>query len=173
MSSQSQFPLILKFQLREEFKFKRSLLKVYVELFKKSDYNRDGKVTLNEWMAWITQKKQIHDRKKWFLNPGKSFIFIVSMIQLIIGLASRWEKHIYCACCEHKNHPTCPNVRPFHDAMIFKSCLRFETWRYVTYAFVHHGLPHLATNLTFQMFFGKFIDFYFLVFSVCFFSDFA
>ena len=130
-------------------------MKVYVELLKKSDYNRNGIVTLDEWITWISQKKQEHDRKNWFLNPGKSFIFIVTMIQLIIGLADRYEKHHFCSCCENKGHPPCPNIRPFHDAMIFKSCLRYETWRYITYAFVHHGLPHLCTNLTLQLFFGK------------------
>ena len=46
--------------MREEFKFKKSLLKAYVGLLKKSDYNKDGTVTLDEWMVWITQKKQEH-----------------------------------------------------------------------------------------------------------------
>ena len=123
-----------------------------MKLVKESDYDENGTVTLNEWMAWITQRKQDYDRKKWLLEPWKSFIVIVSLIQFVIGVADRIEK--YYRCDDYKSH-TCPYIRPFHDAMIFKSCLRFEAWRYVTHAFVHHGLPHLATNLGLQLFFGK------------------
>ena len=123
-----------------------------MKLVKESDYDENGTVTLNEWMAWITQRKQNYDRKKWLLEPWKSFIVIVSLIQFVIGMADRIEK--YYRCGDYHSH-TCPYIRPFHDAMIFKSCLRFEAWRYVTHAFVHHGLPHLATNLGLQLFFGK------------------
>ena len=140
-------------QLRKEFKIKKALLKVYVELLRKSDYNNDKTVTIDEWMIWITQKKQEEDRKNWFLNPFKSFIFIVSIIQLVIGIGSRIEKNYYCNGTSAHH---CHYVRPFHDAMIFKSCLRFEAWRYFTHAFVHHGLPHLTINLALQLFFGKF-----------------
>ena len=139
--------------MRKEFKIKKALLKVYVELLRKSDYNNDKTVTIDEWMIWITQKKQEEDRKNWFLNPFKSFIFIVSIIQLVIGIGSRIEKYYYCNGTSAHH---CHYVRPFHDAMIFKSCLRFEAWRYFTHAFVHHGLPHLAINLALQLFFGKF-----------------
>ena len=146
------FPLL---QLREEFKLKKGILKNYVKLVKESDYDENGTVTLNEWMAWITQRKQEYDRKNWLLKPWKSFIVIVSLIQFIIGVADRIEKYYRCYDYQFKGHSTCPFIRPFHDAMIFKSCLRFEAWRYVTHAFVHHGLPHLATNLGLQLFFGK------------------
>merc|ERR1719203_2253797 len=42
--------------------------------------------------------------------------------------------------------------------MIFKSCLRFEAWRYVTHAFAHHGTPHLLINLVFQIIFGGLLE---------------
>ena len=130
-------------------------MKVYVKLLKKSDYTNDGIVTLNEWMIWITQKRQEKDRKDWLLNIYKSFIFILSMIQLVLGIADRLEKYFNCHDFKKVGHFSCPHLRPFHDAMIFKSCLRFEAWRYITHAFVHHGLPHLLTNLTLQLFFGN------------------
>ena len=48
--------------------------KHYKSNITQSYYNKDGTVTLNEWMVWITQKKQERDRKNWIINPGKSFI---------------------------------------------------------------------------------------------------
>ena len=69
---------------------------------KESDYDENGTVTLNEWMAWITQRKQDYDRKKWLLEPWKSFIVIVSLIQFVIGVADRIEK--YYRCDDFKSH---------------------------------------------------------------------
>ena len=91
----------------------------------------------------------------WLRKPWRSFIVILSVTQLILGIVKRIEKHYICYDYSFKGHKTCPYVRPFHDAMIFKSCLRFESWRYVTHSFAHHGTPHLLINLAFQVIFGK------------------
>ena len=107
--------MLFTLQLRKEFEIKKALLKVYVKMLKKSDYSNDGKVTLNEWIAWITQKKQEQDRRDWLHNIFKSFIFIISMIQLVMGIADRIEKYFVCYDYQHKGHSPCPHLRQFHD----------------------------------------------------------
>ena len=116
----------------------------------KADVDGDGTVKFEEWMTWINQKKMNLDRKKFLLNPVKSFIVIISIIQLIIGISDRIEKFHVCGWSK------CHDPRIFHDKMIFQACMRFQPWRYITHALVHHGLPHLCINLCTQLFFGKF-----------------
>ena len=124
-------------------------------LLKVCDEDKCGTVSLDQWIAWITHEKHTHDRMLWLKKPWRSFIVILSVTQLILGIVKRIEKAYYCYDYSFAGHKTCPYVRPFHDAMIFKSCLRFEAWRYVTHAFAHHGTPHLLINLFFQIIFGK------------------
>ena len=135
---------------------KRSVLKNYVEgLLDTCDEDNRRTVSFNEWIAWITHEKHVQNRRDWVQKPWRSFIVILSLTQLILGIIKRIEKAYICYDYSFAGHKTCPYVRPFHDAMIFKSCLRFEAWRYVTHAFAHHGTPHLLINLAFQVFFGK------------------
>ena len=129
----------------------KASLKSYVNLMSNCD-DYGQVVTLDQWIKWITQKKQEYARKSYLLQPWKTFVIMLSMIQLLTGVAGRIEKYYYCG--ESPNHP-CPYVRPFHDTMIFKSCLRFEAWRYISHIFVHTGLPHLFSNLAVQLFFGN------------------
>ena len=142
----------------DDFKMKKEILKKsiksYAKVVKKANFDEDGVVTLDEWLAWITQKKTNLDRRKFMLKPWKSFIVVLSVIQLIIGIGDRAEKYSVCGWNNYgKQH--CMEPRPFHDKMTFMACLRFQPWRYITHAFVHHGLPHLFINLMTQLFFGN------------------
>ena len=133
-------------------------------MLKTCDEEGCGTVSFDEWIAWITHEKHTHDRMLWLKKPWRSFIVILSVTQLILGIVKRIEKAYFCYDYSFAGHKTCPYVRPFHDTMIFKSCLRFEAWRYVTHAFAHHGTPHLLINLVFQIIFGKNLVFCFLFF---------
>ena len=149
----------------DDFKMKKEILKrsikSYAKVVKKANFDEDGVVTLDEWLAWITQKKTNLDRRKFMLKPWKSFIVVLSVIQLIIGIGDRSEKYSVCGWYNVINEGTpqekqlqhCLEPRPFHDKMTFMACLRFQPWRYITHAFVHHGLPHLFINLMTQLFF--------------------
>lgn len=146
----------------DDFKMKKEILKrsikSYAKVVKKANFDEDGVVTLDEWLAWITQKKTNLDRRKFMRKPWKSFIVVLSLIQLIIGIGDRSEKYSVCGwnnVIEGIPHQHCQEPRPFHDKMTFMACLRFQPWRYITHAFVHHGLPHLFINLMTQLFFGK------------------
>ena len=67
-------------------------LSFFILGIKDADVDGDGSVTFDEWLCWITQKKMDLDRKKFLLSPWKSFIVILSLIQLIIGISDRIGK---------------------------------------------------------------------------------
>ena len=136
---------------------KKAILMNYVELLANSKYCEDGTVTLDEFLVWITQKGKEFSRKNWLIKPWKSFIVILSLIQFITGVADRIEKYYLCNDYIYQEQGLCPYIRPFHDAMLFKACLRFEAWRYITHILISHAFPNLATNLGLQLFFGKYL----------------
>ena len=103
----------------DDFKMKKEILKrsikSYAKVVKKANFDEDGVVTLDEWLAWITQKKTNLDRRKFMLKPWKSFIVVLTMIQLIIGIGDRAEKYSVCGWNNYgKQH--CQQPRPFHGA---------------------------------------------------------
>ena len=109
----------------DDFKMKKEILKrsikSYAKVVKKANFDEDGVVTLDEWLAWITQKKTNLDRRKFMLKPWKSFIVVLTMIQLIIGIGDRAEKYSVCGWNNYgKQH--CQQPRPFHGA----KCLGFS-----------------------------------------------
>ena len=121
----------------------------------KADADGDEVISLHEWLTWINQKKLDLDRKKFLVFPWQSFIVILSIIQLIIGFSDRIEKWYVCGFEQRPDWNKCRDPRVFHDKMVFIACLRWQPWRYITHALVHHGLPHLGINLLTQLFFGK------------------
>ena len=56
----------------DDFKMKKEILKKsiksYAKVVKKANFDEDGVVTLDEWLAWITQKKTNLDRRKFMLS---------------------------------------------------------------------------------------------------------
>ena len=107
----------------DDFKMKKEILKrsikSYAKVVKKANFDEDGVVTLDEWLAWITQKKTNLDRRKFMRKPWKSFIVVLSLIQLIIGIGDRSEKYSVCGwnnVIEGIPHQHCQEPRPFHGA---------------------------------------------------------
>ena len=73
-------------QLRQEYKMKKSHVELMIGIFKECDDNNDQILTKSEWLEWTQIKLEEHLRKECLIHPHQSFIFILSLIQLITGI---------------------------------------------------------------------------------------
>ncbi|KAH9500712.1 Rhomboid- protein 2 [Bulinus truncatus] len=84
--------------------------------------------------------------------PPPIFIPLISVIEIVVFIVYVFELK------ERGIKTTFTSGFDSESPLVYKSCKRFEAWRFLTYMLIHQGYSHIIFNLGFQLLFGSLLE---------------